>query len=219
VAQWLIVGGHSVAQLKALVGDLRQTADAVIVLIHWGNEYQATPTADDRALARVLIDAGVLAVIGTHPHVLQPVEWVERADGTRGVVAFSLGNLVSNQDFDDAAGRRRDSVLLELTLEKAVGQPALLSAIHGVPVATENRLGGGKLRNVQPVLLDDEIFDIDHRLSQLNALPAEQVKVERLALLKKRTVAAQRLERIRAVLGPAGSGAAPGPSAAPVGQR
>lgn len=71
-------------------------ADAVLVSIHWGVEYEAQPRAEDVDLARRLVDAGALAVIGHHPHVLQPVELVPRPDGGTALVAYSLGNFVSN---------------------------------------------------------------------------------------------------------------------------
>lgn len=67
----------------------RRSADVVIALLHWGEEGSATPGAAQHELARWLIERGVGAIAGAHPHRLQPLEtW-------RGVpVAFSLGNLV-----------------------------------------------------------------------------------------------------------------------------
>ncbi len=64
-------------------------ADVVIVLVHWGLEYTTCPHPAQREFARRLLDAGADAVIGHHPHVLQPVEF---ADGE--LVAYSLGNFV-----------------------------------------------------------------------------------------------------------------------------
>ena len=71
--------------------------DAVILLPHWGAEYAPTPTPRQRALARAAIEAGAVAVVGAHPHVLQPVETVAASDGRQGVVAYSLGNFLSSQ--------------------------------------------------------------------------------------------------------------------------
>jgi poly-gamma-glutamate synthesis protein (capsule biosynthesis protein) len=74
----------------------RPGAAGVIVLPHWGTEYSHQPTAAQRALARDLAAAGALAVVGAHPHVVQPWEVV---DGTRGrvPVVHSLGNFVAAQ--------------------------------------------------------------------------------------------------------------------------
>ena len=61
----------------------------MIVAVHWGLERDTCPSNDQRLLARQLLDAGADAIIGHHPHVLQPVELV----GDK-LVAYSLGNFV-----------------------------------------------------------------------------------------------------------------------------
>lgn len=64
-------------------------ADAVVVAVHWGIERDPCPNDAQRLLAQQLLDAGADAVIGHHPHVLQPV----MVSGGK-LVAFSLGNFV-----------------------------------------------------------------------------------------------------------------------------
>lgn len=71
--------------------------DGVILLPHWGTEYSARPTSRQRQLAQSAADAGAIAIVGTHPHVLQPLETILTADRRRVPVAFSLGNLISSQ--------------------------------------------------------------------------------------------------------------------------
>lgn len=198
-----IVGGRSAKALIDLVQKTTATADAVFVAIHWGVEYADRPMISDRKLAKRLIEAGATAVIGHHPHVLQPVEWVQRADGSRGLVAYSLGNLVSNQDFDDATGRKRDGVLLELLLERSSGGRAEVSSVEGVPIATENRLGSGKTRNVQPVLLDEEVAAVEQRLDVLAERDDRASNDERLSLVKRLALLKKRLARIGAIVTPA----------------
>lgn len=85
-------------ELIAMVGTeaARSGTGGVIVLPHWGVEYSHRPIARQRALARDLIDAGAMAVIGTHPHVVQPFETFDGPMGT-GFTAYSTGNFVSNQ--------------------------------------------------------------------------------------------------------------------------
>lgn len=75
----------------------RPEIDAVILTPHWGREYSALPTARQRRLARAAIEAGAAAVVGAHPHVLQPIEEIAASDGRRGFVAYSLGNFLSSQ--------------------------------------------------------------------------------------------------------------------------
>ncbi|MBY4892746.1 CapA family protein [Rhodobacteraceae bacterium N5(2021)] len=71
--------------------------DGVVLLPHWGTEYSARPTARQRTLARAAAEAGAIAIVGAHPHVLQPLETIVTSDGRRVPVAFSLGNLISSQ--------------------------------------------------------------------------------------------------------------------------
>ena len=65
--------------------------------MHWGNEYQTTESDYQARLAQLLCDGGADLIIGTHPHVLQPMKWLEREDGHKTLCAYSLGNFVSNQ--------------------------------------------------------------------------------------------------------------------------
>ena len=76
----------------------KKLSDAIIVSVHWGVEYATTENAEQQVLAQTLADAGVLLVIGHHPHVLQPVKILEGKDGNQTPVVYSLGNFLSNQE-------------------------------------------------------------------------------------------------------------------------
>ena len=73
----------------------REAADCVIISMHWGNENNFTPSDDQRHAAQVAADAGALAIIGHHPHVIQPVEWVTGKDGGKMLCIYSLGDLIA----------------------------------------------------------------------------------------------------------------------------
>ncbi|MHA6253041.1 CapA family protein [Oceanobacillus sp. CAU 1775] len=75
----------------------KDLADAIVLQLHFGNEYERTPTAEQKELAQFAADLGVHAVIGHHPHVLQPVEWLNGEEGNETLVIYSLGNFLSNQ--------------------------------------------------------------------------------------------------------------------------
>ena len=70
--------------------------DIIIACFHWGNEYQLKPNVHQRRAADVAFNHGADLIIGTHPHVLQPVE-VMNISGDFKAVAWSLGNFVSFQ--------------------------------------------------------------------------------------------------------------------------
>lgn len=83
------------AQMRADVHKAKQVnPDAIIMFMHWGNEYESLPTRGQRQLADHLFSLGADLVIGSHPHVLQPMEW--HKDKNK-LVVYSLGNFVSGQ--------------------------------------------------------------------------------------------------------------------------
>ncbi|HKL99426.1 MAG TPA: CapA family protein, partial [Mobilitalea sp.] len=75
----------------------KELADFVIVFPHWGSEYVYEATSIQKDLTALYYELGVDLVIGTHPHVLEPVEWVETEPGHRMLVYYSLGNFMSYQ--------------------------------------------------------------------------------------------------------------------------
>ncbi len=101
-------------------------ADVVLLSVHWGVEYETTPLRWDVDLAHRLLDGGVDAILGHHPHVLQPVEVYETKDGRTTFVAYSLGNFVSGQGLGYRhglhpldAGNTRDGALLSFKVVKS----------------------------------------------------------------------------------------------------
>ena len=67
--------------------------DCLAVALHWGVEYERKPNRDQRRIAEFLRREGVQLIIGSHPHVVQPIE----QDSLGGLIVYSLGNLLSNQ--------------------------------------------------------------------------------------------------------------------------
>jgi len=72
-------------------------ADITVVFPHWGSEYVYKETSMQEELTDFFYDLGVDLVIGTHPHVLEPVEWIEPEPDHRMLVYYSLGNFMSYQ--------------------------------------------------------------------------------------------------------------------------
>jgi poly-gamma-glutamate synthesis protein (capsule biosynthesis protein) len=138
------------------VREARSRADLVVVSVHWGNEYQHTPTKRQRDIARALVAGGCDVILGHHPHVLQPVDLLE-ADGRKALVAYSLGNFISNQDrmyradlFPVAGGDNRDGAALRMRFEQrsgADGRNRMTLAEAAVePLWTENNWGAASAR-------------------------------------------------------------------------
>ncbi|MFC2103022.1 CapA family protein [Bacteroidota bacterium] len=96
----------------------KQLADIVLVYYHFGNEYVREPNVYQKDIVKNTIDAGADIIIGSHPHVIQPVEYFETNGGNidSGIVAYSLGNFISNQRwrYSDAG------VILQLQISRNI---------------------------------------------------------------------------------------------------
>lgn len=79
------------------IREAKENADIVIVFPHWGTEYQSAPSSAQKRFAEEMAAAGADLIIGSHPHVPQPVEWVAAGNGRRALCYYSLGNYVSTQ--------------------------------------------------------------------------------------------------------------------------
>ena len=79
----------------------KELADFVVVLPHWGTEYQYVPDSLQEKYTKLFSDLGVDLVIGTHPHVLENIEMITNDEGHEMLVYYSLGNYVSGQQKRD----------------------------------------------------------------------------------------------------------------------
>ncbi|MDO4850109.1 MAG: CapA family protein [Coriobacteriia bacterium] len=80
------------------VAAAKQQADVVLVAMHWGTENLMEADETQLEYAQYLADLGVDVVLGSHPHVIGPMRWVEGKDGNQTLVAYSLGNFVSRHE-------------------------------------------------------------------------------------------------------------------------
>ncbi len=104
---------------KTILQDIEEAKrfnpDMIIACMHWGNEYQRLPSNEQKRLANLMIDNGVKLIIGSHPHVIEPMEAPKNNNGKiENVVVYSLGNFISNQK-----DRYTDSgAMVKIELEK-----------------------------------------------------------------------------------------------------
>jgi poly-gamma-glutamate synthesis protein (capsule biosynthesis protein) len=99
------------AQVENDILKLRDKVDVLIVAMHWGREYTHVPTNLEVDAANFLASLGVDIIIGTHPHVIQPVEWIGDT-----LVFYSLGNFISAQ----IGMERKVGLMSSLTITKTI---------------------------------------------------------------------------------------------------
>ena len=127
--------GDILAQIAEL--KLEPGVDAVIVTPHWGIEYTHEPADREIRLAHAFIDAGAVAVLGAHPHVVQPWERYVTAGGREGFIVYSLGNFVSDQ----SQLGRRSTILLYLGLKRLGTGEVVAYGARYVPLALDRSNG------------------------------------------------------------------------------
>ena len=133
-----LVNLYSKERIKEDIERLEGTCDSILVSMHWGDEYSTTPNAEQQELAQYMADLGVDVIIGEHPHVIQPMDWIEGKDGNLTLVIYSLGNFLSSQDeaFNMLGGCasfdiRKDGNTGETTVENVKWYPVVNHISYG----------------------------------------------------------------------------------------
>lgn len=113
-----------------------EEADFVIVCPHWGEENLFNDVTDfQNDWAHLFTEAGADLILGTHPHVIEKIEWITSDNGNRALCYYSLGNFVSNQQYTDLV--LGGMAYLDLIVEN--GQVRIdESSCSCIPVVTHN---------------------------------------------------------------------------------
>ena len=112
---------NGLEEMKALVEEMKnEGAEFIVFGMHWGVEYKTEPSKYQVKIAEALNEYGVDLILGSNPHVVQPIEEIEGENGNKTLVAYSLGNFISNQRLETTGDRRTaDGIILNLTLDKS----------------------------------------------------------------------------------------------------
>ena len=115
-------------------------AEAIVVYLHWGQEYKLEANASQKEIAQHLCDMGVDVIIGGHPHVVEPVELLESATDPshRTVCLYSMGNAVSNQRQgllkSITTAHTEDGVLFSVIFSKYSDGTVYLEDVELIPI-------------------------------------------------------------------------------------
>ena len=104
---------YSDEKAAADIAKVKDKCDVIIVAMHWGTEYSLGVDSSQDRIAKFLSDQGVQLIIGAHPHVVEPVEYIN--DGKTFVI-YSLGNLISDQEGNE----RLTGLMMSVNIKKVV---------------------------------------------------------------------------------------------------
>lgn len=138
---------YSDEKAKADIAKVKDKADIVIVAMHWGTEYYLGADRDQDRIAKFLADQGVQLIIGAHPHVVEPVEYLN--DGKTFVI-YSLGNFISDQEGNE----RLTGLMMSLNIKKVVDVDDSVTVTvedpHAELIYTKSYYGGKRNFKVYP---------------------------------------------------------------------
>jgi poly-gamma-glutamate synthesis protein (capsule biosynthesis protein) len=121
--------------------------DFILVTIHWGSEYQLNENSQQRDLANFIFRHGADCIIGSHPHVVQPI----RGEEAGNLVVYSMGNLISNQ----RDRYRNGGILFELELVKGTDGPEIQNFAYLPVWVWKPRTKKGTRFTLMPANLED----------------------------------------------------------------
>ncbi len=117
------------SKIETLIQSLTSQTETILVYPHWGDEYNHQPDASQKSYARKFLEAGATAVIGSHPHVLQPWEKYITRDGRETLILYSLGNFVAFQ----ASLPKKTGVVAYLALNQNGTQRGRIAGVAYTP--------------------------------------------------------------------------------------
>lgn len=138
------------------VNQLRPKVDVLVLVLHWGVEYSLQPTKEQQELSRIFLGAGVDVILGSHPHVIQPME-VMRINNKDKLVIYSMGNFIGDQ----RGVERNSGAIFNISFEKDVSQgKTVLKSVSYTPTYSHSYRGDKGRLCFRVVAVEDTIRKI-----------------------------------------------------------
>ena len=138
-------------------------ADITVVYLHWGDEYSTSVSDTQRSIAQKLCDLGVDVIVGSHPHVVQPIDLLTASNDPdhKTLVIYSTGTLLSNLRWDKAdipTGHSEDGMVVRFTLAKYNDDSVRVVSVGLLPTWVVVH-GEGEERDFCILPLDSQVTD------------------------------------------------------------
>ncbi len=151
-------------RIQGQINEMKEAgAEAIVLYIHWGVEYQLKENETQNTIAQKMCDLGVDVIVGGHPHVVQPMELLtSTTDETHKTLCiYSVGNALSNQRRDLMrldTGHTEDGIVFNFTFSKYSDGTVRVESADVLPTwVYKYRSGGKDAYSVYP--LDDQVED------------------------------------------------------------
>ena len=152
------------AEMETHLANMKKDgAEATILYIHWGNEYQLSASSSQKTIAQKMCDLGLDVIVGGHPHVIQPMDLLESTvdEDHKTVCIYSTGNFLSNQRrnlMDLKTGNTEDGIIFTVSFTKYSNGVVALEETDVIPTWINLHKVDGK--NVYDILpLDQTVED------------------------------------------------------------
>ncbi len=141
--------------IERQIREADEIADVVIVSPHFGTEISNELKTNQVNMAKLMIEWGADIIIGTQPHTVQTMEFVEREDGTKGFVYYCLGNFISAQ----ADPKALVGILGDLTVSKNLNSGEIaIENVKAIPIITQYGYNYSNIHIVPYSLYNEELL-------------------------------------------------------------
>ena len=154
------------SEISANIAEMEQNgAEAVMLYIHWGEEYQLKANSSQKTIAQKLCDLGVDVIVGGHPHVVQPIELLTSTTDSsqKTVCLYSMGNAVSNQRLGNLSSVKtahtEDGVMMQVTFAEYSDGTVIVESADLLPFWVNMHYDADWNKLYQLMPLDDAIED------------------------------------------------------------
>ena len=142
------------ATMKQMIDNAKAVSDVVCVSMHWWDEDMTTSDKSQKEIVAKLLEYGADVIIGTGPHVLQPIEFMQNGDGEEALVIWSLGNFISCQN-------KKNNMLggiADITFEKNLADgKTRISSVSLIPTITHYNSGFTNVRLIPLANYNEEL--------------------------------------------------------------
>lgn len=137
-------------KIRADVAKAKEQADFVVVAPHWGTEYVLQATDEQKNWCKLFLELEVDLVLGTHPHVIEPIEWYESENGHKMLVYYSLGNFInSTASTESNVGWRYVGGMATVNIHMDEEGKVSISDYGVIPTVTQKELGANGIRTLK----------------------------------------------------------------------